>query len=60
MTQTRNESPDARAAEPIVVSVKPATYQPSKAELEADIRVDATPAELRSALTRTVRIKTEA
>ena len=46
-------------AEPVEVKVKPHTYQPSKAELEADIRVDATPEELRSALTRSVRIKTE-
>ena len=45
--------------EPIEVKVKPHTYQPSKAELEADIRVDATPEELRSALTRPVVIKTE-
>lgn len=46
-------------SEPIEVKVKPHTYQPRKAELEADIRVDATPEELRSALTRSVRIKKE-
>ena len=46
-------------AEPVEVKVKPHTYQPSKAELEADIRVDATSEELRATLTRTVKIKTE-
>ena len=29
-----------------VVRVQPATYQPSKAELEADVGIDATPEEL--------------
>ena len=51
---------DAKAeAEPVEVTVKPHTYQPNKAELEADIHVDATPEELRSALTRSAKIKTE-
>ena len=58
MRETRNE-PIKPQVEPAEVTVKPHTYQPSKAELEADIRVDATPEELRSALTRSVNIKTE-
>ena len=45
--------------EPVEVKVKPHTYQPSKAELEADIHVDATPEELRTALVRPVIVKAE-
>ena len=59
MSQARNDASKPKAAEPMEVEVKPHTYQPSKAELEADIRVDATPEQLRSALTRSVRIKIE-
>ena len=58
MKQKRNETAKQQA-QPVEVKVKPHTYQPSKAELEADIRVDATPEELRATLTRTVKIKTE-
>ena len=38
------------------VEVRPYSYQPSKAELEADMSVDATPEEIRDALMRTVRV----
>ena len=39
-----------------VMLVRP-SYQPSKAELEEDMRVDATPEEAVDALTRPVRIR---
>ena len=46
------------AARP-VVTIKPATYQPSKAEIEEDVSVDATPEELAKAALRQVTIKVE-
>ena len=39
-----------------VVEVRPYSYQPSKAELEADISVDASPEEIRDALMRPVTV----
>ncbi len=33
-----------------VMDLKPSTYQPSKAELEADVSIDATPLEVAEAL----------
>ena len=39
------------------VMVKPHSYQPSKAELEEDVSVDATPEEVRAALMRPVGVK---
>ena len=41
------------------VMIKPASYQPSKAELEEDVSVDATPEELAEAALRQVTIKVE-
>ncbi|MDE0055048.1 MAG: hypothetical protein OXT64_12465 [Gammaproteobacteria bacterium] len=41
---------------PIVV-VRPSSYQLSKAELEEDVSVDATPEDVRAALMRSVRMK---
>ena len=41
-----------------VVQLKPPSYQPSKAELEEDISIDATPQELLRAVVREVRIET--
>jgi hypothetical protein len=41
------------------VRLKPSKYQPSKADLEEDIRIDATPEELARAVLRPVRIVTE-
>ena len=58
MKETRDGAPKPKE-EPIEVTMKPHTYQPSKAELEAGIHVDATPDELRAALVRPVTIKTE-
>ena len=40
-----------------VVRVRPFAYQPSKAELEADVTVDASPEEVRDALMRSVMVK---
>ena len=39
------------------VKVKPSNYQPSKAELEADVSVKATPEGLRDAVMRSVVVK---
>ena len=39
------------------VKVKPSSYQPSKAELEADVSVKATPEGLRDAVMRSVVVK---
>ena len=49
----------ATEAEPVNIKVKPHTYQPNKAELEADLHVDATPEELRQALVRPVVMQPE-
>lgn len=38
------------------VRVKPHSYQPSKAELEADVSIDATPEQLARAVLRPVKI----
>ena len=40
-----------------VVRVKPHSYQPSKAELEEDVSVNATPEQVRDALMRSVIVK---
>ena len=39
------------------VKVKPSSYQPSKAELEADVSVKATPEGLRDAVMRSVTVR---
>ena len=39
------------------VRVKPHSYQPSKAELEEDVSVNATPEEVRAALMRPVVVQ---
>ena len=39
------------------VRVKPYSYQPSKAELEADVSVDASPEEIRDALMHPVAVE---
>ena len=41
-----------------VVWVRPATYQPSKAELEEDMSIETTPEELAARALRPVTIKT--
>ena len=40
------------------VRVQPATYQPSKAELEADMSIDATPEELARVALQPITVKT--
>ena len=40
------------------VRLKPSSYQPSKAELEEDMRIDATPEALLRAVVRDVKIET--
>ena len=40
------------------VKLKPSSYQPSKAELEADVSIDATPEELRHAVMLPVKVAT--
>lgn len=40
-----------------IVRVRPFHYQPSKAELEADVTVDASPEEVRDALMRSVIVE---
>ncbi|MDE0174310.1 MAG: hypothetical protein OYH76_17995 [Defluviicoccus sp.] len=51
----------AKPREPVkierrTVRVKPHSYQPSKAELEEPVKIDATPEELAAAVLRPVRI----
>lgn len=41
------------------VRLKSSRYQPSKAELEEEIRIDATPERLAKAVVRTVQIERE-
>ena len=42
-----------------VITVKPYTYQPSKAELDADVGIASTPTELAHAILQPVTVKTE-
>lgn len=42
-----------------VVRVRPFHYQPLKAELEADVTVDASPEAVRDALMRSVKVVTD-
>ena len=44
---------------PLTVKVKSYTYQPSKAELNADVSLQATPEQLARAVLRDVTIKSE-
>ena len=41
-----------------VVELEPCTYQPSKAELEADVSIDTTPDELAEAVMADVQVVT--
>lgn len=50
------DEPDPRNTMRPVIRVKPSTYQPSRAELREDVRIDATPDELARALGRKVRV----
>ena len=48
----------AKKQEKPVVRIKPATYQPTKAELEEDMSIDTTPENLAKVALRLVTIKT--
>lgn len=45
-----------RLEQPRTVRVKPSSYQPSKAELEEPVKIDATPEQLARAILRPVRL----
>ena len=53
------EEPVSPAPQPREVHVKPTTYQPSKAELEEQLRLDATPEELARAVMQPVTVITD-
>ena len=48
--------PPKALEQPRTVRVKPHSYQPNKAELEAPVNIDATPDQLARAVLRPVRI----
>ena len=50
MTESVPESPEQE------VRLRPRSYRPSRAELEEDMRIDATPEELASAILTPVRV----
>ncbi|MCY4487947.1 MAG: hypothetical protein OXF11_12660 [Deltaproteobacteria bacterium] len=53
---------DKKAKQPLrkpTVKVKPSSYQPSKAELEADMSIKATPRQLAAAVLATVEVRDE-
>ena len=52
----RETRPPKRLEQPCTVRVKPNSYQPRKAELEAPVNIDATPDRLVRAILRPVRI----
>ncbi len=54
-----NVKTPASPAPPREIHVKPTTYQPSKAELEEQIRLDATPEELARAVMQPVAVITD-
>ena len=57
--KTNLKEPVSPAPPPREVHVKPTTYQPSKAELEEPIRVDATPEELARAVMQPTTVITD-
>ncbi len=50
------ETRDPAKIERRTVRVRPHRYQPSKADMEADISIDATPEEVAAAILRPVRV----
>ncbi len=46
-----------RKIDRVTVELKPSSYQPSKAELEADVSIDADPEDLARAVLQQVRIE---
>ncbi len=59
MQNEQGKPSTATEREATTIRVKPHTYQPSKAELEADLHIDATPEELRQAWVRPVIMQKE-
>ena len=55
----RSVSRDGQSKKGATVRLKPSTYQPSQAELEEDIRIEATPEDVARAVLRPVRIVKE-
>ena len=51
------ETEMADQSEKPVVRVRPSNYYPTKAELEEDMSIDATPEQVRAALMRSVIVK---
>ena len=53
-----DEEPTAQALKTrLTVTVKPSSYQPSKAELEADMSIDTTPEKLAQAIKTTTAVQ---
>ena len=48
--------PPADLPEPVAVRLKPNSYQPSKAEMDQPVKIDATPEQLARAVLRPVKI----
>ena len=59
MQNKKAKQSKATESKATTIKVKPHTYQPSKAELETDLHIDATPEELRQALVRPVVMEQE-
>ena len=53
---TRPKPPELPHPPRSTVRVKPSSYQPTKAELEEEIRIDATPEELARAIVTPVNV----
>ena len=51
------KKPKAREPKRSVIELAPSDYQPSKAELEADVRIKATPKEVARAVLHPVRVR---
>ena len=56
----RPEKKERRPLRKPIVSVKSSSYQPSKAEMEEDVSVNATPRQLAEAALATVEVREEA
>ena len=54
--QKRKSRPPADLPEPVTVRLKPNRYQPSKAEMEEPVKIDATPEQVARAVLRPVKI----
>ena len=57
LTVAKPEKKERRPLRKPIVSVKSSSYQPSKAELEEDVSVNATPRQLAEAALATVEVR---